>query len=242
MRVEPEGATLLDAYPSCKVIFKVGGWYDYCRGLSGHHPAVSKAFAKCFDEEKVRFKTIVLRVTKDSIAKATGLPTHSEKWVKRTNLKPSDLNHLSWDPFEGHFSLIFRYHLRLLSHLMKDDKLSLPFYFLKSLTKMASKYKGPREIANTYLFHQGLIKVLIMHELQRVGRSWDQFLCLEGFESLTNELEPLVMPCHAPSTHKGKEKVRNRALRSSASHESKDEGWDAPLEPICNFFSKPSLP
>ena len=47
---------------------------------------------------------------------------------------------------------------------------------------------------------------------------------------------------HAPSSRKGKEKVRNRALRSFASLESKGEGQDAPLEPICDIFSKPSLP
>ena len=66
---------------------------------------------------------------------------------------------------EGHFSLVFLYHLRLLAHLVKDERLSLPFYFVKLLTKMASKYKGPGEIADTYLFHQGLINVLITHEL-----------------------------------------------------------------------------
>ena len=94
MRAKPEGAALLDAYPSCRLIFKAGGWYDYCRGLSGHHIAVSKAFAKCFDGEKARFKTIVLWVTKDSIAKVTGLLTNEEKWFKRIALKPFDFNHL----------------------------------------------------------------------------------------------------------------------------------------------------
>ena len=49
------------------------------------------------------------------------------------------------------------------------------------------------------------------------------------------------MPQRTPLTRKGKEKVRNRALKSSASPESKDEGQDAPLEPICDFFFEPSL-
>ena len=94
MRAEPEGAALPDAYPSCRVIFKAGGWYDYCRGLSGHHPVVSKAFAKFFDGEKASFKTIVLWVTEDSIAEVTCLLTDDEKWFKRTTLKPSDFNYL----------------------------------------------------------------------------------------------------------------------------------------------------
>lgn len=82
VRAEPKGATLIDAYPSCKVIFKVGGWYDYCKALSGHHPAVMRMFAKGFDGEKVWFKTMVLRVIEDSIAKATRLPTNGEKLFK----------------------------------------------------------------------------------------------------------------------------------------------------------------
>ena len=143
---------------------------------------------------------------------------------------------------EGRFALVFLYHLWLLAHLVKDDRLSLPFYFLRSLTKMASNFKGSGETIDTYLFHQGLIKILIMHELQRMGRSWDQFLCCRGWVGLgTSEPEPSAMPQRAPSSRKGKEKVRNRALRSSASPESEDEGQDAPLEPICDFFSEPSL-
>ena len=231
-----------------------------------------RMFAKGFDGEKVRFKTMVLQFTEDSIAKVTSLLTDDKKWFKRTALKPSDFNHLlvsdHQDPdwrkgiphiwvkqefrdliyliqkyisCEGRFSLVFLYHLQLLAHLVKDDRLSLPFNFLKSLTKMASKYKGLGETTDTYLFHQGLIKVLIMHELQRVGRSWHQFLCLEGFEASTSEHETSAMPRRAPSSRKGKEKVRNRALRSSASLDSKDKGQDAPLEPICDFFSDPSL-
>ena len=60
VRAKPKWAVLIDAYPSCKVIFKADGWYDYCRALSGHHPTVMRMFAKGFDREKVRFKTMVL--------------------------------------------------------------------------------------------------------------------------------------------------------------------------------------
>lgn len=38
--------------------------------------------------------TIMLWVTEDPIAKATGLPTDGEKWFKRTVLKTFDFNHL----------------------------------------------------------------------------------------------------------------------------------------------------
>ena len=272
MRFKPEGASLLDAYPSCSQVFRVGGWHDYCSSLSGHHPTVSRAFVERFDKEKVEFKTFMLQVTKDSIAEATGLSIDGEKWFKRTALKPSDFNYLlvsdhknpdwrkgtprvwvkqefkdllyliqKYITCEGRFALIFIYHLRLLSHLVKDQRLSLPFYFLKILTKMASKCKGLGEIADTYFFHHGLIKMLITHELQKVARSWNQFLRLEGFEAPINEPESLVMPRRTPSSRKDKDKVIDRILRSSASHDSKAKEWDTPLEPICNLRSEPSL-
>ena len=224
VRVELEGAALIDAYPSCRVIFKDDRWYDYCKALLGHHLVVTRTFTKGFDGEKVKFKMMVLRVTEDTIAKATGLPTDGEKWFKRTVLKPSEFNHLLvsdhrdpywrkgipriwvnqefWDLIyliqkyiscEGRFTLVFLYHLWLLAHLVKEDRLSLPFYFLRSLTKMASNFKWSRETADTYLFHQGLIKILIMHELQRLGQSWDHFLYLEGFKASTIEPEPSTM-------------------------------------------------
>ena len=43
---------------------------------------------------EVSFKTMVLQVAKDSIAKEIGLPTDDEKWFKRMALKPFDFNHL----------------------------------------------------------------------------------------------------------------------------------------------------
>ena len=197
----------MDAYPACSDIFKRRGWYEYCRGLSGHHVEVSKAFARSFNGEKVEFKSLTLIVIEQSIAEVTGLPIEGDKWFKRVSLMPSDFNYLLvshhknldwhkgiprvwlkqefWDLLylvqkyvtcEGRFALTFIYHLRLLSHLVKDQKLSLPFYFLKSLTKMASKCKGHGDIPESYLFHHGLIKMLVVHELRRFGHSWEQFL------------------------------------------------------------------
>ena len=160
IRFELEGASLLDDYPTCSQVFRAGGWYEYCRGLAGHHPVVSKAFTKSFDREKVEFKSLTLWVMEQSIAEATGLPIEGDKWFKWILLKPSDFNYLlvreHKDPdwrkciprvwikkefkdllyliqkyitCEGHFALTFIYHLRLLSHSVKDHKLSLAFYF-----------------------------------------------------------------------------------------------------------------
>ena len=206
--------SLLDAYPTCSQVFRERGWYEYCYNLVGHHPAVSKAFAKSFDGEKVEFKLLTLWVTEQSIVEATIFAIEGDKWFKRISLKPSDFNYLlvrehkeldwrkgiprvwikkefrdllyliqKYITSEGHFSPTFIYHLWLLSHLVKDQKLSLPFYFLKSLTKMDSKCKGLGEISETHLFHHDLIKLLVIHVLQKTRQSWDQFLRFEGFEA-----------------------------------------------------------
>lgn len=94
MRFEPEEASLLDTYPSCNEVFKVGGWYDYCNGLVGNHLVVSRAFAKSFDGEKVEFKSLMLRVIEKSIIEATSLSIEGEKWFKQTSFTPSNFNYL----------------------------------------------------------------------------------------------------------------------------------------------------
>ena len=37
----------------------------------------------------------------------------------------------------------------------------------------------------TSFFHRGLIKLIVLHELQRVGRDWDTFIFMSGFKNET---------------------------------------------------------
>ena len=46
---EPEGVSLLEAYPTCSKLFKAKWWYDYCDRLIGYHLEVTKAFSESFD-------------------------------------------------------------------------------------------------------------------------------------------------------------------------------------------------
>ena len=94
IQVEPEVTSLLDAYPACSQVFRARGWYDYCRSLVGHHPAVSKAFAQSFNGGKAKFKSLMLQGTEQSIAEATRLEVEGDKWFKRTSLNLSDFNYL----------------------------------------------------------------------------------------------------------------------------------------------------
>ena len=91
----------------------------------------------------------------------------SSVWVKPKYTDSLYLIH-KYITCEGRFSLIFLYHLRLLSHLVDDQKLSLPYYFHKSLVKMAMKWKNPGMILDSYLFHHGLVKLLVHHALRKM--------------------------------------------------------------------------
>ena len=46
---------------------------------------------------------------------------------------------------------------------------------------MATKCKNPGINLDSYLFHHGLVKLLILHALRKMQRSWDQFIRFEGF-------------------------------------------------------------
>jgi hypothetical protein len=79
---------------------------------------------------------------------------------------------------EGRYGLVFLYHLRLLMNFM-GYPLNMPFYFLRSLYKMAKRFKC--EKADSSLFHHGLIRLIIVHHLNLHDDNWKAFLSRNGF-------------------------------------------------------------
>jgi hypothetical protein len=73
---------------------------------------------------------------------------------------------------EGIFSYAYRYHMRILMHLNGDTKMSLSFYMLKILTKMSKRVQNHPQTSHKSLFHQGLIKMLVMYALREVQMTW----------------------------------------------------------------------
>jgi hypothetical protein len=63
-----------------------------------------------------------------------------------------------------------------------DGEMNLPFYLLKSLTKMEKKVQANPKIVDKILFHQGLIKILVMYALSELQVTWKQLLFSLGFE------------------------------------------------------------
>jgi hypothetical protein len=90
---------------------------------------------------------------------------------------------------EGCYKLVFLYHIRLLMNFI-GFRLNMPFYLLRSLYKMAKRYK--RQSLNSSLFHHGLIRLLLVHHLKLQGDDWDTFLTRNTFITL-KPIEVLVV-------------------------------------------------
>jgi hypothetical protein len=136
-------------------------------------------------------------VTEQSIAKACRLVVGGERWWKKEHVVTEFVNqfllpdkqNLDWRKgvphswirqewhtaliiCEGRFSLIYIYHIRLLMHLNGDYPLNLPYFLLKSLAKMSKRVQSHPSTAKGSLFHQVLIKTLVVSALREVQKPW----------------------------------------------------------------------
>jgi hypothetical protein len=71
---------------------------------------------------------------------------------------------------EGRFSLVYIYHIRLLMHINGDYPLNLPYFLLKSLSKMSKRVQTHPATAKGSLFHQVFINTLVVSALNEVQR------------------------------------------------------------------------
>ena len=94
------------------------------------------------------------------------------KSVPRSFVKDSYANLLSciqrYFPCEGRYHKVYSYHFKLLLHFTGMISLDLPFYLFCSLGKMCDKVLLKKEACETLLFHDGLVKLIILHELQKI--------------------------------------------------------------------------
>ena len=88
---------------------------------------------------------------------------------------------------EGHFSIAHLYHMRLLTHILGDDPLNLLHYLYNSLLKMSKRYQKQPLSSSWYVYHRGLIKILVQYQLNKKGKSWDEFLLAGGFQGMTSK-------------------------------------------------------
>ena len=87
--------------------------------------------------------------------------------------------------YESHFSIAHLYQMRLLTHITGDDPLNLPYYLYNSLIKMSKRYQQQPLSSPQYVYHRGLINILVQFQLNKKGKSWDEFLLVGGFQGMS---------------------------------------------------------
>jgi len=64
---------------------------------------------------------------------------------------------------------------------------------------MCDKVQLRKEACETSLFHHGLVKLMVLHELHKIGRDWDTFIFMSSFQNKTG-LSPLAAKEHSTAT------------------------------------------
>jgi len=83
---------------------------------------------------------------------------------------------------EGRFHMVYQYHFRLLLHFIGKQPLNIPFYLFRTLGKMADKVQAKPDTSSTFVFHHGLIKLLVVEELNILNSDCLTFFFLSGYE------------------------------------------------------------
>ena len=82
-----------------------------------------------------------------------------------------------------------------------------PFYLFKILGKMVVKVQSKGFEIDRYIFHFGLIKLLVLEELEKMGTGCNTFLFFDGYE-----LE-VMTPTPRKNVLTNKRRIKKIALR-----------------------------
>jgi hypothetical protein len=115
------------------------------------------------------------RVFKPEFQNISGAKGYSKEWIKEELINPLIVI-TRLITCEGRYSTFKACHFRLLAHFQFNKPLNFPFYFLKSLEKMSSQVRKNVTNPHNNLFHHGLIKLLVLAELEKQGQTWDEFI------------------------------------------------------------------
>jgi hypothetical protein len=208
MRIEPNGIQTLLLYDDARGDLERSGWLVFIRKFQGFNLQVAQEFTFSFDGCREKVGDVQLEVTEEFLSQATGLPASGQRWFKNAKVEevpwtllftsqkitscdkgmPISFLKSRWHDLlavvkqfvtcEGRFGLVFLYHLRLLMSFM-DFPLNMPYYLLRSLYKMGKRYKKHR--SDSSLFHHGLVKILLIHQLESQNDSWDSFITRNGY-------------------------------------------------------------
>ena len=86
---------------------------------------------------------------------------------------------------EGIFQKVTLYLMRLLAHISGQKKMNLAYFLYQSLFKMSKKVQLNLDCPPHFVYHSGLIKILVKQHLLQKKLSWEDFLAQEGFAQMS---------------------------------------------------------
>ena len=72
-RAKPIDLNWIDKFPRFAELFENAGWSVFFKKIDGYNAEVSHKFPQCYDKDTVSFDTLKFKLTKDLVAKATGV-------------------------------------------------------------------------------------------------------------------------------------------------------------------------
>ena len=76
---------------------------------------------------------------------------------------------------KGRFSGLYQYYIRLLVHFTTVKPLNFCNFLCRSVIKMFKKVQMKNKEHYPSLFHHSLIKVVVLHQLEKKNIAWDTF-------------------------------------------------------------------
>jgi len=114
-------------------------------------------------------------VFKQEYQNISGAKGYSKGWIRDKLLSPLVI--ITWlITCEVKYSTFKTFHFHILTHFHSDKPLNFPFFFWKSLEKISSHTRKNMENPSHILLHHGIIKLLIVLEIQNKNWTWEDFL------------------------------------------------------------------
>jgi hypothetical protein len=107
---------------------------------------------------------------------------------------------------EGRYVVTFIYHLRLLLHFEGGPEIDFPYFLWMSLNKMVRGVKSISKIEKTSIYHQGFIKMLVLHELRKQRISWKTLIT----QHLPTENKSVEETQHGPKKSKEPQEKKSK--------------------------------
>jgi hypothetical protein len=208
VRIEPNGSQALLLFDNARKDLQNSSWLRFVQRFKGFNLVVAQQFTLTFDGCRAKVGDIQLELNEGFISSAIGLAATGQRWFKNSKVEevtwpllfisqkvtsydrgmPISTLKPIWNDLlmvvkqfvtcESRYGLVFLYHLRLLMNFM-GYPLNMPFYFQRSLYKMAKRFK--REKADSSLIQHGLIRLIVVHHLNLHGDRWQAFISRNGF-------------------------------------------------------------